>query len=69
MKIDTRGLLCPEPVLLTKKALASNPESLEILADNTTARNNIERFLKSSKVSSYDIQDQQGEFVIKVSLK
>lgn len=44
MSIDARGRACPEPVLMTKKALDSNPEGVEILVDNVTARENIKRF-------------------------
>ena len=47
-KIDTCGMSCPQPVLMTKKALGENPEGLDIVVDNATARGNVERFLKSA---------------------
>ncbi|HNZ82142.1 MAG TPA: sulfurtransferase TusA family protein [Sedimentibacter sp.] len=47
-KIDTCGMSCPQPVLMTKKALGENPEGLDIVVDNSTARGNVERFLKSA---------------------
>lgn len=43
-KIDARGLACPEPVLLTKKALSNNETALEVLVDNPTAAQNVTRF-------------------------
>lgn len=43
-KIDARGLSCPEPVILTKKALASGDSQYEITVDTTAARENITRF-------------------------
>jgi TusA-related sulfurtransferase len=46
--IDARGRACPEPVLMTKKALAQNPEGIKILVDNITARENIRRFAANS---------------------
>ncbi|NLW41395.1 MAG: SirA family protein [Tissierellia bacterium] len=46
-KIDTRGMSCPQPVLMTKKAIEKNPSSLEVLVDNNTAKNNVTRFLKN----------------------
>jgi|LGOV01.1.fsa_nt_gb TusA-related sulfurtransferase len=49
MKLDTSGLSCPEPVLKTKKALKSSPKNLEVIVDNTTAQQNVIRFLKSQK--------------------
>lgn len=49
MVIDTSGLSCPEPVLRAKKAIKSKPQTVEILVDNTTAAQNVTRFLKSNK--------------------
>ncbi len=43
-KVDARGRSCPEPVLLTKKALDRSPEGVQVLVDNTTARENEKRF-------------------------
>ena len=43
MTVDTRGLACPQPVILTKNALAKE-NSIEVLVDNVTAKNNILRF-------------------------
>ena len=43
-KVDARGLSCPEPVIMTKKALASKDSSYEILVDNVTAKENVTRF-------------------------
>ena len=45
--IDARGRSCPEPVILTQKALAQFPEGIEVLVDNTTSRDNITRFGKN----------------------
>ncbi|QEK13441.1 SirA family protein [Crassaminicella thermophila] len=47
-KIDTRGMSCPQPVLMTKKGIESNPNNIDILVDNNTAKNNVSRFLKSA---------------------
>lgn len=43
IKIDTRGELCPLPLIKTKKAIASSAdgETLEVLTDNDTARDNL----------------------------
>ncbi|GFN34847.1 sulfurtransferase TusA family protein [Tepidimicrobium xylanilyticum] len=46
-RIDTRGMSCPQPVLMTKNAIEKHPEGLEILVDNNTAKNNVTRFLKN----------------------
>lgn len=46
--IDARGLSCPQPVLLTKKALQPKPDDVTIMVDNETAKGNVLRFLKSA---------------------
>ncbi len=46
-KVDCRGLNCPEPVLMTKKALSDQPgRKLNVIVDNETARENVIRFAR-----------------------
>ena len=47
--IGARGLACPEPVLLTKKALANNETELTVLVDNLTAVQNVTRFATNQR--------------------
>jgi len=43
--IDARGLPCPQPVILTKKALEEGAAGrIEVLVDNEAARENVLRF-------------------------
>lgn len=43
--IDARGLACPEPVVLAKKAIEEGGfEILEVLVDNDSARENVLRY-------------------------
>lgn len=44
-QIDTRGMSCPQPVLMTKKALEVNSTEVTILVDSKTAKSNVERYL------------------------
>ena len=48
--VDARGLSCPQPVLMTKKALQANPSAnaFEIIVDNGTAKENVTRFATNS---------------------
>jgi selenium metabolism protein YedF len=50
--IDCRGMQCPKPLILTKKALNAlgAGQSVEILIDNETSLQNVERFLKDNGV-------------------
>ena len=59
--VDACGRSCPEPVLLTKKALASKGDHYEVLVDNVTAKENVTRFAKNAgyKVS---VADFEGDF-------
>jgi selenium metabolism protein YedF len=44
-RIDARGLACPQPVVLTKQALAEGGfDRLEIVVDNEAAVSNVSRF-------------------------
>lgn len=45
-QIDTRGMSCPQPVLMTKKALEVNSTEVTVLVDSKTAKLNVERYLK-----------------------
>ena len=40
--VDARGLACPEPVLLAKKAIAEN-EDVTVIVDNEITVENIRR--------------------------
>ena len=55
-EIDARGRSCPEPVILTKKAVEKNPEGITVLVDNTTSRDNVTRFAKNA---GYQVRTEQ----------
>jgi TusA-related sulfurtransferase len=61
-KIDTCGMSCPQPVLMTKKALEENPNGADIVVDNNTARINVKRYLDKFNYSVEISKD--GEFFI-----
>ncbi|MTI47215.1 sulfurtransferase TusA family protein [Sporosalibacterium faouarense] len=61
--IDARGRSCPEPVLMTKKAIELNPEGIEVLVDNTTARDNIKRF-GNNLGYNIEIAEKDEDFVL-----
>ncbi len=62
IKVDARGLSCPQPVLATKNAIIDHPKSIEVLVDNETAKGNVKRFLTHS---GYDVTfDSQDENII-----
>ncbi len=64
--IDAQGRACPEPVLLTKKALKDHPEGLDIQVDNIVAAENITRFGQNL---GYQVNRQEQDGVYTLSLR
>ena len=65
--VDARGCSCPQPVLMTKKALAKESK-LEVLVDNNTAMNNVMRFAQSQGCTvSVKESEEKGDFTIEIS--
>lgn len=66
MKIDTCGTSCPQPVLMTKKALENNPgtDKIEILTDNNTSKTNVKKFLASNGYN-VEIESEDDIFVVR----
>ena len=65
-EVDARGRGCPEPVLMTKKALANHKDGLEVLVDNVVAVENITRFANQQGYK-VDASEQDGEFRLVLS--
>jgi selenium metabolism protein YedF len=61
--INAKGLACPQPVILTKKALETNNDVV-VLVDNTTAMENIKRFASNSGCSVVIADEPEGIFKI-----
>lgn len=66
LEIDARGLLCPKPVIQTKKAV----ESLEAgmvttIVDNETARENVIKFAKSQNYH-FEVRQVDGYYYIDI---
>ena len=62
--IDTCGMSCPQPVLMTKKALDEEKDGIDVIVDNNTAKENVRRFMKHSGYSD-EIEEKAGTFVLK----
>jgi len=56
--IDARGLACPQPVVLTSKALVEGDEVIAIV-DNETARENVSR-LATSRGFQVSAEEREG---------
>ncbi len=48
-QIDTRGLSCPQPVVLVLNEIKSGKGEFEILLDSEASRENVKRLLNKNK--------------------
>ena len=64
MRVDTCGTSCPQPVLMTKKAIEKSPGAVEVIVDNNTSKTNVKKFL-TSKGYSIEIEVQEDITVVK----
>jgi len=61
---DARGLLCPEPVLITKKEMERLGQgTFQVLVDTVAARDNITRLAKSQKWE-ISVEPRGDEFLL-----
>jgi selenium metabolism protein YedF len=66
--VDARGKLCPEPLIMTKKALKElqQGENLRVLIDNEISKSNVERFLADNGLASF-CTGENGVFTLLVT--
>jgi selenium metabolism protein YedF len=59
--VDTKGQLCPAPLIATRKALKESVvgESFIVLIDNKTSLNNVTRFLKDNN-TEFQVSEKEG---------
>ena len=65
-QIDTRGMSCPQPVLMTKKALEVNSTEVTVLVDSKTAKSNVERYLNLTgyTINTVELEGDANTFEI-----
>ena len=65
--LDARGLSCPQPVLMTLKAIkAGNTDEISVLVDNEASKENVCRAATNRGWVIADISDESGEFTITI---
>ena len=64
--VDARGYACPQPVIMTKKALENNGAPLQVLVDSKTPLENVTRFATNAgfQVTSKPMEDGEIEITI-----
>jgi len=65
MKIDAKGLACPQPILVVQEMLGKNPNTtvLEVEVDNRAASENVLRFLENQGYNA-SVVEKNNLFVI-----
>ena len=66
MELDCRGLSCPEPVVLTKREVKSNPTELDVLVDHVAGLENVSRFLRTM---GYNVTVTEGNSQWRIKAK
>jgi selenium metabolism protein YedF len=66
--VDTKGQLCPAPLIATKKALKETAlgESFIVLTDNQTSFNNLSRFLKDNN-GDFQVSETGGVWTLTIT--
>lgn len=60
-ELDARGLSCPEPVVMIRKAMASQESAYEMVVDNMTAKENVTRYAQHQGYQ-VSVREQDGEY-------
>ncbi len=63
--LDARGLSCPEPVIMIRKAMMSNEDSYEIMVDNQTSKENVTRYAEHQGYT-VTYTEKDGEFTLSI---
>ncbi len=61
--IDARGLSCPQPVVLVRKAISEGIASFEVMVSSDVARENVLRTLKNSGMNA-DVSNDGDDIII-----
>ncbi len=64
--VDARGLLCPEPVVKTQRAVKDGTKALTVLVDAEAAKENVTRFAVS-RGYEVAVSENGGEFELKLT--
>ncbi len=65
IKLDCRGLACPQPVIRAKNALDQGADNLVVRVDNEAARDNLSRFGRSRNCA-VEVRVDNGCFLVNI---
>ncbi len=65
VELNCQGLACPQPVIMTKKALEQKPAEITVLVDNLAAKENVAKFAASS---GYGVSIENADGIYRLNL-
>ncbi|MEW6034256.1 MAG: sulfurtransferase-like selenium metabolism protein YedF [Chloroflexota bacterium] len=63
--IDARGLACPQPVILTRKAMETESDIVTVV-DNVAAQENVSRMARSQGYE-VSVEEKEGDFYLRLT--
>ena len=64
-EVDARGLSCPQPVILTTKALQQGEFPITVIVETGTSRDNVSRVAQKAGCKVV-VEEREGEFVLTI---
>lgn len=64
--VDARGRSCPEPVVMTKNALDTYKDDVEIIVDAEVAKENVKRFAEN-RGFKVKISEKDDEYILHIT--
>ena len=62
-KLDARGLSCPEPVIMIRKAMQSKEAAYEMVVDNSVSKENVTRYAQHEGYA-VSVTENSGEYTL-----
>lgn len=62
-QLDARGLSCPEPVIMIRKAMMSKDSAYEMVVDNPTSKENVTRYAEHQGYK-VEVKEQGEEYTL-----
>lgn len=62
-RLDARGLSCPEPVIMIRKAMMSKEAAYEMTVDNVTSKENVTRYAEHQSYR-VTVSESNGEYTL-----
>lgn len=65
-KLDARGLSCPEPVVMLRKAMMTKENEYAIVVDNVTSKENVTRYAEHQGYH-VSVTEDGGEYTLTIT--